>query len=71
MTPDTFERKIEAARQRLEELEERAKGPADLRAVVVETLADLSATLEELHVAGEELRQQNEELAAVRQIIET
>jgi PAS domain S-box-containing protein len=71
MSPDTFERQIEVARQRLEELEERAKGPADLRALMVETLADLSATLEELHVAGEELRQQNEELAAAHQIIET
>jgi PAS domain S-box-containing protein len=71
MSPDTFERKIEAAHQRLAALEDRAKGPADLRAVVVETLEDLSATLEELHVAAEELRHQNEELAAARQMVET
>ena len=48
MSPDTFERKIDAAHQRLAALEDRAKGPADLRAVVVETLEDLTATLEDI-----------------------
>lgn len=51
MSPDSFERQIEAARRRLVELEERAHGPADQRALLLESLEDLSATLEELHAA--------------------
>lgn len=70
MSPDTFDRQIEVAHQRLEALARSAKDSADLKALVVETLEELSAALEELHVAAEELRQQNEELAATRQSVE-
>jgi diguanylate cyclase (GGDEF)-like protein/PAS domain S-box-containing protein len=70
MSPDTFDRQIEAARQRLEALAHGAQNSADPRALVVETLEELSTALEELHVAAEQLRQQNEELAATRQRVE-
>ncbi len=70
MSPDTFDRQIEVALQRLEALARSAKDSGDLKALVVETLEELSAALEELHVAAEELRQQNEELAATRQSVE-
>ena len=70
MSPDSFERQIEAVRRRLAELEERALGPADQRVLLLESLEELSATLEELHVAAEELRHQNDELAAARQAVE-
>ncbi len=70
MSPDTFDWQIEVARQRLEALAQSAKDSADPRALVVETLEELSTVLEELHVAAEELRQQNEELAATRQSVE-
>ena len=52
MSPDTFDRQIEAALQRLEELAQSAKDSADPRALVVETLEELSTALEELHVAA-------------------
>jgi len=70
MSPDTFYRQIEAARQQLEALAQSAKDSADPRALVVETLEELSTALEELHVAAEQMRQQSEELAATRQSIE-
>ena len=70
MSPDTFDRQIEAALQRLEELAQSAKDSADPRALVVETLEELSTALEELHVAAEQMRQQSEELAATRQSVE-
>jgi PAS domain S-box-containing protein len=70
MSPDTFDRQIEAARRRLAELEQRAGASAGEKAVMAEALEELSTALEELHVASEELRHQNEELAASRGIIE-
>jgi PAS domain S-box-containing protein len=70
MTSESFDQRIQAARQRMETLAERAKRPTNEQGLMLETLEDLSSAMEELHVAAEELRQQNEELAATRQIVE-
>jgi PAS domain S-box-containing protein len=70
MSSDTFDQQIEAARRRLEALEQRAGGAAGQSAWMVEALEELSTGLEELHVAAEELRQQNEELVATREAVE-
>jgi PAS domain S-box-containing protein len=71
MSPDAFSQKLEETYLRLEALEKRARGPADQRASLLELTENLSAALEELHVAAAELQQQNEELIAARQEIET
>ncbi|OGB91233.1 MAG: hypothetical protein A2Z31_07305 [candidate division NC10 bacterium RBG_16_65_8] len=70
MSPDTFERQIEAARRRLTALEAQVGEAAGAGTAGLEALAELSTALEELHVAAEELRQQNEELLATRQGLE-
>jgi len=70
MSADAFTRQIEAAHQRLLDLEQRASGSTDQPSVTIEALEELSTAMEELHVAAEELRQQNEELAAARYIAE-
>ena len=66
MSADTFERQIEAARRRLTALEERVGDAAGAGTAELEALAEFSTALEELHVAAEELRQQNGELLATR-----
>jgi PAS domain S-box-containing protein len=68
---DTFEQQIEAARRRLTVLEERVGDAADPGTAAPEALADLSTALEELHVAAEALRQQNDELLSARQALES
>jgi PAS domain S-box-containing protein len=70
MSADAFTWQIEAAHQRLLDLEQRASGSTDQPSVTIEALEELSTAMEELHVAAEELRQQNEELAAARHITE-
>ena len=70
MSADAFTRQIEAAHQRLLDLEQRASGSTDQPSVTIEALEELSTAMEELHVAAEELRQQNEELVAARYIAE-
>jgi PAS domain S-box-containing protein len=70
MSTDVFMRQIEAAQQRLFDLEQRASGTAEQRELMLESLEELSTAMEELHVASEELRQQNEELVAARHITE-
>lgn len=70
MSPDIFERQIEAARQRLTALEAQIGEAAGAGTMTLDALAELSTALEELHVAAEELRQQNEELLATRQTVE-
>lgn len=66
-----FEGRIADAYQRLETLAGRA-GDLDMadKTVMTEALEALSNTLEELHVATEELRQQGDELAATCQTLE-
>ena len=66
----TFDQQIEAARQRLETLQQHAGESPGQTALAMEALEELSNALEELYVAGEELRQQNDELAASRQAVE-
>ncbi len=70
MSAEAFTQQIEAAQQRLLDLEQRASRSAGQPAVTIAALQDLSTALEELHVAAEELRRQNEELAAARSIAE-
>jgi PAS domain S-box-containing protein len=68
---DIFGGKLGAARQKLQALAERAEELApDHRALVEEVLEPSFVTMEELHVAGEELRQQNEELVAMQNDLE-
>jgi PAS domain S-box-containing protein len=58
-----MDREIEAAHSRAASLQERARElPAQQEGLLVEALAELSTTLEELRVAEAELRQQNEAL---------
>jgi PAS domain-containing protein len=70
MSAETFERKIEAADQRLTALEAQVGEAAGAGTASPAALAELSTALEELHVAAEELRQQNEELLATHQALE-
>ena len=67
MKKNTFERQIGKARESLEALSKGASGYTEKQAFFVEVVQQLSVTLEELQVAGKELHQQNEELAAARQ----
>jgi len=69
MREDPFERQIDDLRERFEALSFRARTQPD-PSLLEEALEDFSSILEELQVAGEELRQQNEELAAGRFAIE-
>ncbi len=65
---DTLAEKIAAAQARLDSLA--AKGtalPSEEQGMVDELLEAFSITIEELRVAGEELRQQNDELTAAYQ----
>jgi PAS domain S-box-containing protein len=71
MSSDAFTRQIEEAYLRLEALQKRASGPGEQQASIPELMESLSTALEELHVAGAELQQQNEELIAARHAIET
>ncbi|MCZ7626311.1 MAG: PAS domain S-box protein [candidate division NC10 bacterium] len=71
MITDPFDRQIEIARERLQQLERRAHESAEPRTLALETLAELSTALEELNVLTEELREQNEELLATQQALET
>jgi PAS domain S-box-containing protein len=69
MKKDSFERQIDDLRERLETLSGlAAKGLQ--KALLEESLEGFSTAIEELQVAGEELRQQNEELALARFVIE-
>jgi PAS domain S-box-containing protein len=62
-----FKHQIDVAQARSQSLLERINQPdADPRELVREATETLSNSLEELHVAYEELQQQNEELLAVR-----
>lgn len=62
---------IEGLRQRLADLEPRAKELVGQPEVLtIATLAELVAALEELEVAAEEVRRQNEALVAARQAVE-
>jgi PAS domain S-box-containing protein len=67
---DVFERRIEAAQERLHALLGRADASPELQQEAGEALQVLSTSLEELRVVGEELRQQNEELMAARGMLE-
>lgn len=71
MITHPFDRQIEIARERLQQLERRAHESAEPRTLALETLAELSTALEELNVLTEELREQNEELLATQQALET
>ncbi len=68
MKTHEFERKIDAAQQRLYDLLQHVE-QADVneRTWIKAAVEELSTSLEELHVAQEELRQQNEALVAVRE----
>ncbi len=69
MKKDSFERQIDDLRERLETLSGlAAKGLQE--ALLEESVEGFSTAIEELQVAGEELRQQNEELALARSLIE-
>jgi len=70
MNDDPLERQIEAARQRLTSLKQRADAFPQEQALLEDILAALNTSLEELHAATEALRQQNEQLTAVRQQVE-
>jgi PAS domain S-box-containing protein len=63
-------RKIEAAREHLEALRQLVGPSSGQQARVAEPLEALSASLEGLYAAVEELRQQNEELVASRRAVE-
>jgi PAS domain S-box-containing protein len=66
-----FEEQISTAQERLQTLLTRVNGATeDPESLVRDAVQDLSASLEELHLAEEELMQQNEDLAATRKAVE-
>lgn len=67
-----FDEQVETAQQRLEALSRSAEeSPVVSKELLAEALAELSINLQELQVAGEELRRQNDELMASRQAVES
>jgi PAS domain S-box-containing protein len=67
MTENGFDEQIAALQQRMVDLQDQvAAVPARAGEVVSEALEDLGTVLKELHVADEELREQNEALAQTR-----
>jgi PAS domain S-box-containing protein len=71
MKRTNFEEQVEASRERLEALIQRAGTLPSQHPLLQEALEELSTSLEELQVTGEELRVQNDELLASRLTIET
>lgn len=72
MKLDNFSGKVEVLHQRLRTLRQQKDASSVFQPrFSIELLEELSLALEELHVAQAELQQQNEELIAARQIIET
>jgi PAS domain S-box-containing protein len=67
---DNLPERVEAARRRFDDLYQRFATSTSERGFAAESLRELSDVVEELCVATEELRQQNEELAAVRSSLE-
>ena len=67
---DNLSLRMEAARRRFDDLCRRFGASSAQMPLLTEALHELANTLEELYVATEELRQQNDELAATRALIE-
>ena len=65
-----FDRKIEVMHQRVDDLQRQALQIGPMDGVYVQAFQELQDTLEELHVAQEELRQQNDELLSTRLALE-
>ena len=70
MSGEAFDRQVQEAQRRLEELTRRAGRLAADQPLLGDSLGELTIALQELHVAAEELQQQNETLAATRQLVE-
>src|SRR5437773_4396441 len=70
MKDNVFGQQVEAARKRWETLFEQANALPTKAPLVAECLEELSISTQELEVAAEQLRQQNEELAFSRVEIE-
>jgi PAS domain S-box-containing protein len=70
MKKDTLNEKIQTAEKHLEVLQQRVPSSPKQHALLADPLQELSTTLKELRAAGEELCQQNEELAAACQAAE-
>ena len=71
MNVNDFDQQIEASLQRLETIEQCANdSSSSAQDLLKEAIAESSIALEELHVAVEELQQQNRELLAIRQQVE-
>jgi PAS domain S-box-containing protein len=70
MERDTLSQRIETAKKHLEILQQCFHSSPEQHALLAEPLQELSTTLEGLQAAGEELCQQNEELAAACQTAE-
>lgn len=62
---------IEAMRQRIDALEARARHEAAPDLDAQRLLQELESAMEEFHVAGEELREQNDELVAAQEQVES
>ncbi|MHB9130053.1 MAG: PAS domain-containing sensor histidine kinase [Armatimonadota bacterium] len=67
MTDDQLARKIREAQHRLERLAGQAAPLSEHQPLLREVLAELSINLEELYVAGEELREKNDALLTARE----
>src|SRR5258705_7094698 len=66
----SLDRRVEAARELLTGLIERAGSPADHQALLHEALKNLSKLIEELQVSSDELAWQNDQLIAARGLVE-
>ena len=69
MKRDPFDQKLEMSGQGLKELRSLSRSYSE--PILNKVLNEFSTIVEELHVAGEEIRQQNEELLATRKDLET
>ena len=73
MIRETLEQAITRAHHRLENLSVRASQTGEeevSRELLQEAIAEISISLEELHVLSEELTQQNRELVTTRHLVE-
>ncbi|MBE9051396.1 PAS domain S-box protein [Nostocales cyanobacterium LEGE 11386] len=74
MNRDNLQQAIAGAHQRLEDLSGRVSQVEvqdTCRELLQEVIAEISISLEELHVSAEEIQQQNQELIATRYLVET
>ena len=70
MSGPDYDRQVQEAQRRLDELTHKVERIADQEPLVGEAMRELSTALQELRAAADELQQQNEELAETRELVD-